>query len=81
MNERFGATVASGGAGGTGIGLYGGALYAEINDQIVRYTLEAGSIVPRGKEYRSPMPPMGGAQLTPDQVSAVAAYVWALSHR
>jgi glucose/arabinose dehydrogenase/mono/diheme cytochrome c family protein len=32
------------------------------------------------KEYRSPMPPMGGAQLTTDQVSAVAAYVWALSH-
>jgi mono/diheme cytochrome c family protein len=32
------------------------------------------------KEYRSPMPPMGGAQLTNDQVSAVAAYVWALSH-
>ena len=32
------------------------------------------------KEYRSPMPPMGGAQLTPDQVSALAAYVWALSH-
>jgi mono/diheme cytochrome c family protein len=33
------------------------------------------------KQYRSPMPPMGGAQLTPDQVSAVAAYVWALSHQ
>ncbi len=32
------------------------------------------------KEYRSPMPPMGGAQLTPDQLSALAAYVWALSH-
>jgi hypothetical protein len=27
------------------------------------------------------MPPMGGAQLTPDQVSAVAAYIWGLSHR
>jgi mono/diheme cytochrome c family protein len=27
------------------------------------------------------MPPMGGSQLTPDQVSAVAAYIWALSHR
>jgi hypothetical protein len=27
------------------------------------------------------MPPMGGAQLTPDQVSALAAYVWSLSHR
>jgi mono/diheme cytochrome c family protein len=37
--------------------------------------------VPQAKEYRSPMPAMGGAQLTPDQVSAVAAYVWALSHR
>ena len=36
--------------------------------------------VPQPKEYRSPMPPMGGAQLTPDQVSAVAAYVWSISH-
>jgi mono/diheme cytochrome c family protein len=26
------------------------------------------------------MPAMGRAQLTPDQVSAVAAYVWSLSH-
>ncbi len=32
------------------------------------------------KQYRSPMPPMGGAQLTPDQLRALAAYVWALSH-
>jgi glucose/arabinose dehydrogenase len=37
--ERFGETVHSAGAGGTGIGLYKGALYAEINDQIVRYAL------------------------------------------
>ncbi len=36
--------------------------------------------VPNPKEYRSPMPPMGGAQLTPQQVSAVAAYVWGLGH-
>jgi glucose/arabinose dehydrogenase/mono/diheme cytochrome c family protein len=48
VNQRFGATVKSGGAGGTGIGIYGGALYAELNDQIVRYTLQAGSIVPQG---------------------------------
>ena len=27
------------------------------------------------------MPAMGGAELTPEQVSALAAYVWALSHR
>ncbi len=36
--------------------------------------------VPQPKEYRSPMPAMGGAQLTPEELSAVAAYVWALSH-
>jgi mono/diheme cytochrome c family protein len=36
--------------------------------------------VPQPKEFRSPMPPMGGAQLTRDQVLAVAAYIWSLSH-
>ena len=45
--QRFGATVQSGGAGGTGIGIYKGALYAEINDKIVRYALPVGAIVPR----------------------------------
>jgi mono/diheme cytochrome c family protein len=36
--------------------------------------------VSQPKQYRNPMPPMGGAQLTPDQISALAAYVWGLSH-
>src|SRR5437870_556973 len=45
--ERFGETVQTGGAGGTGIGMYKGSVYAEINDRIVRYTLPADSIVPR----------------------------------
>jgi mono/diheme cytochrome c family protein len=45
----------------------------------IRKTIADG--VPQPKEYRSPMPPMGGAQLTPDQLSAIAAYVWSLSHR
>jgi glucose/arabinose dehydrogenase/mono/diheme cytochrome c family protein len=45
--ERFGETVETGGAGGTGIGMYKGSIYAEINDRIVRYALPAGSIVPR----------------------------------
>jgi glucose/arabinose dehydrogenase/mono/diheme cytochrome c family protein len=48
VNERFGETVQSGGAGGTGIGLYRGSFFAEINDRIVRYTLPSGSIVPQG---------------------------------
>ena len=45
--ERFGETVASGGAGGTGIGIHNGAIYAEINDRIVRYTLPPGGLIPR----------------------------------
>lgn len=31
--------------------------------------------------YAAAMPPMGGAQFTPDQVKSVAAYVYAISHR
>src|SRR5713226_8294360 len=46
--QRFGETVQSRGAGGTGIGLYKGALFAESNDKIVRYALAAGMIVPQG---------------------------------
>src|SRR5580692_692449 len=47
--ERFGETVQTGGTGGTGIGLYKGSVYAEINDRIVRYTLPNGSIAPSGR--------------------------------
>ena len=46
--QRFGETVQSSGAGGTGIGIYRGSLYAEINDKIVKYRLPAQSIVPSG---------------------------------
>jgi glucose/arabinose dehydrogenase/mono/diheme cytochrome c family protein len=37
--------------------------------------------VAQPKQYRSPMPAKGGAELTDEQVKAVAAYVWSLSHR
>ena len=37
--------------------------------------------VPEPKQYRSPMPALGGSRLTDEQVSALAAYVWSLSHR
>ena len=45
---RFGPGAESGNAGGTGIALYNGALYAEMNDRIVRYALPAGAIAPSG---------------------------------
>jgi hypothetical protein len=44
--ERFGETIQSGGAGGTGIGIYNGLVYAGINDPIVWYSLPAGSTMP-----------------------------------
>src|ERR1700756_2375930 len=48
VTQRFGETVQTSGHGGTGIGMYGSAIYAETNDRIVRYSLSNGSIAPSG---------------------------------
>jgi glucose/arabinose dehydrogenase/mono/diheme cytochrome c family protein len=45
---RFGDSVESGGAGGTGIAVYRGAVYAEANDKILRYPLRDGELAPSG---------------------------------
>ncbi|MFY9658438.1 MAG: PQQ-dependent sugar dehydrogenase [Methylocystis sp.] len=45
---RFGATPARGGAGGSGVALYNGGLYAEESDKIMRYPLADGALVPMG---------------------------------
>jgi glucose/arabinose dehydrogenase/mono/diheme cytochrome c family protein len=45
---RFGPGAETGNAGGTGIALYNGAVYAETNDRIVRYALPAGVVAPSG---------------------------------
>jgi mono/diheme cytochrome c family protein len=57
-----------------GTWLWGDGSFASI-----AHTITVG--VPRPKNYGTPMPPMGGAQLSSSQVSAVAAYVWALGHQ
>jgi mono/diheme cytochrome c family protein len=44
----------------------------------IAHTIDVG--VPKPKNYGSPMPPKGGAELSASQVSAVAAYIWSLSH-
>jgi glucose/arabinose dehydrogenase/mono/diheme cytochrome c family protein len=46
--QPFGETAQSGNHGGSGIGIYKDAIYAETNDRIVRYALTAGAIVPKG---------------------------------
>lgn len=47
--KRFGSDIKQGSHGGTGIQLYHGALYVEVDNKIVRYTLPPNSIVPTGK--------------------------------
>ena len=37
--------------------------------------------VPTPQQHPSPMPPMGGAQLSDQEIQAVAAYVYSLSHQ
>jgi mono/diheme cytochrome c family protein len=36
--------------------------------------------VPQPKQFPAPMPAMGGAPLSDEQVRAVAAYVYSISH-
>jgi glucose/arabinose dehydrogenase/mono/diheme cytochrome c family protein len=62
--ERFGETAQTGGAGGTGIGMYKGAIFAEAKDQIVKYSLAAGAIAPKPAE--APETIVGGLPLTGD---------------
>jgi hypothetical protein len=52
MIERFGDGVAQGSAGGTGIRIYNGGLFAEQNDKIIRYPLPANGFVPAEQSFR-----------------------------
>jgi mono/diheme cytochrome c family protein len=36
--------------------------------------------VPKPKKFKVAMPPMGGSKLSPEEVKAVAAYVYSLNH-
>jgi cbb3-type cytochrome c oxidase subunit III len=54
-------------------------LHGDGSLQFIQNTVRTGVATP--KEAAAPMPPMGGATLTPDQVNAVAAYVYSLSHK
>jgi glucose/arabinose dehydrogenase len=58
---RFGDSLASGGAGGTGISVYRGGLYAESKDRIVRYALNT-DFVPQS----APVTIVSGLPLTGD---------------
>lgn len=46
---RFGDSASAGGHGGTGIGIYKGALYAEEGPTVVKYAMPQGGLAPTGK--------------------------------
>jgi hypothetical protein len=46
VNVRFGESIESGSAGGTGIAFYNDALFAEVDDRILHYALPSGMIAP-----------------------------------
>ena len=59
------------------VNTWSGRLWSDGSYAGIQHTITEGVANP--KRYRSPMPAMGGAQLSPQQVAAVAAYVWGLS--
>lgn len=69
---RFGPGIEKQNAGGTGIALYKGALYAESNDKIVRYILTPGRPVPVGDPtvILSGMPITGDHPMHPFAIDA-----------
>src|SRR5262245_16240574 len=72
---RFGPGGESGNAGGTGIALYKGALYAETNDRIVRYPLLPGAIAPSAppEVIVSGLPLTGDHPMHPFRIDAEGA--------
>jgi plastocyanin len=75
---RFGDTPATGGTGGTGIALHGGALYAEAGTRIVRYAMADGALAPtsRPETVVSGLPVTGDHPMHPFAIdSAGALYV------
>ncbi|RTL84039.1 MAG: c-type cytochrome [Hyphomicrobiales bacterium] len=54
-------------------------LWADGSLASIRSVIAKG--VSQPKDFRSPMPPRGGADLSDADVSAVAAYVWSISRR
>lgn len=69
---RFGPGVDQHNAGGTGIALYKGALFAESNDKIVRYSLTPGQPVPQADPtvILSGMPMIGDHFMHPFAINA-----------
>ena len=86
FHGRAGSGTCSGCHGGAGTGSSVGSdltsgkwLWGDGSVESIIRTIDDG--VPKPKEHTGAMPPKGGADLTPEQVTAVADYVWALANK
>ena len=82
--EGAGACYTCHGKGGVGTGLapnLGDAkwLHSDGSYKAIVNQIKVG--VPKPAESMIPMLPKGGSQITDEQINAVAAYVWSLSHK
>jgi mono/diheme cytochrome c family protein len=70
---------ADGNGSSMGSSLTGGTwLWSDGSVEGIATVIKSG--VPKPKQHSGAMPPMGGATLSPADIDAVAAYVWALGH-
>ena len=79
--KQMGACWACHGKGGKGTGVapnLGDATWLNIDGsaEAIKGVITSG--VPKPKKAKTAMPPMGGAKLTPEQIDAIAAYVFSL---
>jgi cbb3-type cytochrome c oxidase subunit III len=47
----------------------------------IKKTIKTGVAKPKDPTHPTPMPPMGGAQLTDEQINDIGAYIYSLSHK
>ena len=69
-----------GGAGTAAAPPLNDATWLNITGNFEEIVAVINSGVPNPKEYAAPMPPRGGGNFTEEQVRALGAYVYALSH-
>jgi len=68
-------------AGGTSVGpALNNGVWVQTDGSLAAITRIITTGVSHPRNYTGVMPPMGGGQLSPQDLAAVAAYVWALGH-
>ena len=82
--DKEGACYTCHGPDGAGTGLapnLGDAVWLHSDGSFPALVKQITDGVPQPKESMIPMLPKGGAQISDEQIAAIAAYVWSISHK